>query len=380
MWNRSLLYLLQQKSMDQQEYGDVHGAGGYCTQNNRRHLIRTNTPIMTPPTSRTRLMMNTSTHPREGLQREGTPLPPQPCHCSSHSGRHDNGRHVSGCAGSNTNGSANGVLYTPERTVSEAFLEVPEDDHSYATPPRTSRGFSWGSVTIGYVAEEIPSPESHRFGSDSTSFSAAGATAFAAAAAAAVAGAAARVGGGAGPSRPPTPAQPRKPSKPMLEACGRSKAFFSGTPAPSCNNNNQKVLKYYPPPINDSVDVIEHGGEVLIVRREPPLPSRGLTLLQLVIEEEVTESTMIQDDGTAEIQNSPHRSSPQRSSPHRSGTEGEVDMDIEVDEEAVLEAATNRGIEDPRLHILPHETKDLKSPMDEAKFDAYLAVVGEFAV
>mmetsp|Transcript_16824 Transcript_16824/g.47883 ORF Transcript_16824/g.47883 Transcript_16824/m.47883 type:complete len:125 (+) Transcript_16824:242-616(+) len=96
--------------------------------------------------------------------------------------------------------------------------------------------------------------------------------------------------------------------------CARQGAFSTGAPR-AHGGGSPAVLKYYPPPSGDHVDVIEHGSEVLVVRREPPLPSRG-SLLPAVLEEEVTESTIIQDDNALDDS---------RSSPTHSGTEADDD-------------------------------------------------------
>eukprot|EP00931_Biecheleriopsis_adriatica_P044920 TRINITY_DN25750_c0_g1_i1.p1 TRINITY_DN25750_c0_g1~~TRINITY_DN25750_c0_g1_i1.p1 ORF type:complete len:278 (+),score=56.47 TRINITY_DN25750_c0_g1_i1:125-958(+) len=71
------------------------------------------------------------------------------------------------------------------------------------------------------------------------------------------------------PSKAPSEAQPTTPSAPSR----KSKGAEASKQQPKAEPAGSKTLKFYPQPSDDRngtpVDVIEHGYEVLIVRREP---------------------------------------------------------------------------------------------------------------
>mmetsp|Transcript_41576 Transcript_41576/g.129563 ORF Transcript_41576/g.129563 Transcript_41576/m.129563 type:complete len:268 (+) Transcript_41576:126-929(+) len=62
--------------------------------------------------------------------------------------------------------------------------------------------------------------------------------------------------------------------------CRQPKVADGPSPAPSSKSKLPcRTLKYYPPPLDNtdqSVDVIDHGSEVLVIRREPSVPPRIL--------------------------------------------------------------------------------------------------------
>jgi len=76
----------------------------------------------------------------------------------------------------------------------------------------------------------------------------------------------------------------QRPSFHFVAACHQPKAAddsSSQTPkAAAAHKSNFRTLKYYPPPLDNtdqSVDVIDHGSEVLVIRREPSPPPRLLS-------------------------------------------------------------------------------------------------------
>lgn len=163
-----------------------------------------------------------------------------------------------------------------------AFLGCAVDDEEEGWPPQNPPGAffnGWGrSSAASSAAPTSPTLP---------------AAVVAAAAAAAVVGlgtAEALKGHAEPPSAPGRPGEPLAAPKGSASAgataaAGNARGFSAtscGRPLQEAAPANQKekcrTLKYYPPPSDDtdavSVDVIDHGSEVLIVRREPS-PMRG---------------------------------------------------------------------------------------------------------
>mmetsp|Transcript_48230 Transcript_48230/g.153984 ORF Transcript_48230/g.153984 Transcript_48230/m.153984 type:complete len:235 (-) Transcript_48230:617-1321(-) len=130
----------------------------------------------------------------------------------------------------------------------EALPVAPDDELNHTRPPQTS----WASSSPGSLMHVLP--KTCRGGSTDT----------------------APAGPNDGPARP---------GFQFSVACNQPKGASGLPPQTAKTATTQKAqsrtLKYYPPPMDNTdlntVDVIDHGSEVLVIRREPSPPPRLLS-------------------------------------------------------------------------------------------------------